>query len=923
MRKTRPLIGACIILMAAIMSMGMTGVVVETPDAASTDATLPRGDKGKIVGRVLDAETGEPMPGVNVLLVGTLLGASTDLDGDFLILNIPPKTYTLRASMIGFQPQVVEGLVVRADLTTRVADIRLGTQVFELGDEVVIVANREMIIKDMTATQAVIGADEIAALPVEEFLDVVQLQAGVNQGRDGSLHIRGGRSEEILYMVDGVPMSDVFSGDISVEVENSSIQELQVISGTFNAEYGRAMSGVVNIITKEGESELGGSLTLYGGDYLSSESAIFSRISDFDPLAVVNGQFALDGPVPGTGKKLRFFLTGRILSDDGYIFGERRFNPSDLSDFSADDTTKWAIQATGDGSIIPMRPLKKRTLHGKLNYNLRPGLKLIGSVMLNTIETRDWSQEGKSFTQENQARNFNRFRLNPDGASRQFQDGYTVVTTLDHLLTSTTFYNLNLSLQYNKASSYVFEDPFDARNQDRSFLQNVSDNAFFTGGTDPWYSERSTTTYAAKFDITSQVTKAHQLKGGLEFRSHRLDFSEFKLVPARNADGIEISPFQPALPPSISPFNNSYTHNPFEIAAYVQDKIELDEMIVNIGLRYDRFSPNAPVPTDPGDPRDPSKRRDATAKGLISPRLGLAFPISERGVLHFSYGFFFQMPLFQYLYANSEFEVEIGRLRTLMGNADLNPQKTIIYEVGLQQQITDGLAFDFTVYYKDIRELLGTQIYELSIGLDRYARYENRDFGNIRGFVVALNQRYATWMSSSVDYTYQVAEGNASEPNASFIDSQANRESEKRMVPLDWDQRHTLNAALTFFPVDRARITFLGRYGSGLPYTPSFLNIRRAFENTARSPSTLSVDVKADYDVQFSGVRYSFFVKVFNLFDARNEQIVFSDTGRSGFTIQSQLTGRVRGVNSVEDFFNRPDYYSPPRQVRMGFTLSF
>ncbi len=258
-----------------------------------------------------------------------------------------------------------------------------------------------------------------------------------------------------------------------------------------------------------------------------------------------------------------------------------------------------------------------------------------------------------------------------------------------------------------------------------------------------------------------------------------------------------------------------------------------------------------------------------------------------------------------------------------MGKADLDPQKTIIYEVGLQQQLTDNLAFDLTVYYKDTRDLLGTQIYELRTGLDRYARYENRDFGTVRGFVFALNQRHSDWLSASVDYTFQVAEGNASEPNAAFIDAKADREPEKKLVPLDWDQRHTLTAALNLSPTPQARITLLGQYGSGLPYTPTFLNIRQAFENTARSPSTLTFDLKADYALRIGGVSYTFFLKVFNIFDRRNELIVFRDTGRAGFTIQSQLTGRVRGINSIDEFFSRPDYFTPPRQIRFGVTIGF
>ena len=107
-----------------------------------------------------------------------------------------------------------------------------------------------------TTTSVSVTPRTSAALPVEEVSDVVQLQAGVTQGRDGQLHIRGGRSEEVAYVVDGVAMGDAYSGDLAVEVENSSVQELQVISGTFNAEYGRAMSGIVSIVTKDGGEEL-------------------------------------------------------------------------------------------------------------------------------------------------------------------------------------------------------------------------------------------------------------------------------------------------------------------------------------------------------------------------------------------------------------------------------------------------------------------------------------------------------------------------------------------------------------------------------------------------------------------------------------------------------------------------------------------
>jgi len=881
------------------------------------------GITGKITGRIIDQETGSPLIGANVMVKGTSIGAASDLNGDFMILNIPPGVYNIQVSMIGYQSQTINNVNVSVDLTTKIS-FSLSSVVLESGEEVIVIAERKMITVDMTGSQSVVGSEEIASLPVDEISDVVELQAGVVVGRDGAMHIRGGRSDEVSYMVDGISLSDVFSGDIAVEVENNSVQELQVISGTFNAEYGRAMSGIVNIVTKDGGDKIGGAVTLYCGDYISNDDDIYPHIDKISLTGVTNLQLSLDGPIPGTKKKLRFFSTLRFLNEDGYIFGTRTFNPEDESNFSADDPDQWIIEKTGDGKSVPMRPNNKITLHNKLSYRIAPTMKLTGSLMMNKMKNRDWRNEGKEVTPENQFHDFFHFMLNPDGASWQYQNGYTVMLSLDHTTSPRSFYTFNLTKSYNEQSSYVYEDPFDSRYLNPNSLQNISyGNAFFTGGVDPWHSHRSTGSYVAKFDITNQITKTHQIKAGAEYRKHELDFTEYKIIPAKDSSGIEIIPFQPAIPIRESPYHNRYTKSPGEFSFYVQDKMEFDYMIVNVGLRYDMFDPNAVVPGDLSDPGNQNKQKKAKIKNQFSPRLGIAYPISEKGVMHFSYGYFFQMPLFQYLYANSEFEVEIGRLKTLMGNADLNPQKTIIYEVGLQQQLSEDLAIDVTAYYKDTRDLLGTEIYQTLQG-DRYARYENRDFGNTRGIVFALNKRQSKWLSTSLDYTFQIAEGNTSEPNSAFVDRQSNREPEKRLLPLDWDQRHTINGAITFSPTARTNISLLGRYGSGLPYTPKFLNIRRALTNTARSPMTMTFDLKTNYNFTLMGNNIVFFLKVFNLFDHRNEVFVYPDTGRSGYTLVSLYTGLVRGYNSIDDFFYcPPNHYSPPREMQLGITMEF
>jgi len=209
---------------------------------------------------VTDAETREPLPGVNVIIEGLSLGAATNTEGEFFILRVPPGRYTVSASMIGYKTIRVENVQVSIDKTSNV-DVDLPPTVLDLGESVTIVATRPIVERDLTSTATTVGADIIERMPVQTLDDVVNLQAGVVEG-----HFRGGRSGEVAYLLDGVSLNDVYSGDNALVIESSAIQELQVISGTFNAEYGQAMSGIVNVVTKEGGDVYHGKISSYVGD---------------------------------------------------------------------------------------------------------------------------------------------------------------------------------------------------------------------------------------------------------------------------------------------------------------------------------------------------------------------------------------------------------------------------------------------------------------------------------------------------------------------------------------------------------------------------------------------------------------------------------------------------------------------------------
>ena len=163
----------------------------------------------------------------------------------------------------------------------------IGTEVIE-GSEIFVTAERKLIQFDVTQSEARISAEELDLMPVTEVSDVLRLQGGITQDAGGGLHMRGGRSSEIAYMVDGVPMTDSYDGGISVQIDTDNLQELQVISGTFNAEYGRALTGVVNMVTKDGGQNLEGSINMYSGDHQTSDP-VYKNLSSL--ALVFRGQF--------------------------------------------------------------------------------------------------------------------------------------------------------------------------------------------------------------------------------------------------------------------------------------------------------------------------------------------------------------------------------------------------------------------------------------------------------------------------------------------------------------------------------------------------------------------------------------------------------------------------------------------------------
>jgi len=982
------------------------------------------GTTGKIRGKIIDGTTGEPLIGANIILENTYIGAASNLKGEYTIINVPPGIYTIRATMMGYRSLKIQNVRVSVDLTTTI-NISLEPTVVETGESVTIVAKREMVVKDLTASTAVVDAGAMRSLPISEVSEAIQLQAGIVRDAGGGLHVRGGRSGEVSYWIDGVPVTDVYDGSSVVEVNKDMVQELQVVSGAFNAEYGQAMSGIVNITTKQGNNDFGGSFTSYMGDHLTNHESVFMGIDDINPFALKNIEASIHGPI--VKDKVFFYVNARSYSTDGWLYGKRSYNPGSATialqgingnwleenapDYFAaskitdpdnnlrgfqyilgtnkliDSLVTWQMlpdskrsipdsfytyynllrnnhaNGKGDGAYVPMNWNKKFYTQAKLIYKITPSLQLTYNFIYDNVQYNDYERD---------------FLLNPDGATNKYRLGATHIMQLTHTISKRTFYKIAFSHYTKGFKRYLYEDMHDQRyvHPDLSLQQAYS---FKTGGTSNIHFERETATSVLKSDLTSQITHTHQIKAGVEYREYRVSQEDISLRPSVNQSQINLifdDPFiQTRVMPDSTIYTSRYTHYPKALSAYIQDKMEFKYMIVNIGIRFDYFSPDGVVLNDESDPtitnpiraenryhdwgsdgipnthdadgtegngiwdagepavtieeREQYWYRKATSKFQVSPRIGFSFPITEGGVIHFSYGHFFQIPRFELLYQNPDFELGSGTGNVgIIGNADLEPEQTISGEIGLQQMLSEDISLSLTGYFRDVRNLTGTRAQEIVLfgGAAKYSKFINSDFGFIRGIVVALDKRFSNNFSASIDYTMQIAKGTNSDPDQARNALAGGTLPEVQLTPLNWDQKHTVNASFSYRDKDWG-FSLLGQWGSGLPYTPrASTDISTLLTNSQRKPGTYNVDLRAYRDFKVGPGKLTLFMKVFNLFDTLNEINVYNDTGRAGFTtdeLRALSTNPPEFINSLNQWFTNASFYSQPRRVEIGFTYSF
>ncbi len=870
---------------------------------------------GKISGRIADTSTGEPLPGVNVVIDGTAMGGATNANGVYYIINVPVGTYSLSATMIGYKPVTKTHVKVVQDFTTNV-NFSLEQTVVEV-EGITVIAKSPLVVPDVTATTHFITSEDMEKRIARDYNDIISEQAGVIMSEGGQsgltdgLHIRGGRSDEIVYMVDGMSINDAITGTAGAQVNMNAIQEVVVQTGGFNAEYGQAMSGIINLVTKEGRKQEG--FLRYTTDipFKNESEKYIVNGQEVGPAGgslyegYHSGELNVGGPIPFV-KGLTYFVSSELTT--------REYLNSYYFPLSNTDRDYYS-------------------LNGKIAYQIAPTMKVAASG----FTTREqWGQycgtvglPGESQWSEQDDKYKPPFERT--AILRKAQQGHF---TFNHVLNKSTFYTANFAyfsthriqatrdqVEYALWEDLVFQDWWEydvdevtgARgNQDDTLdyygkddddnyyypwgVPGQSGNSFAFGysGSGNW-NERESSYMNGKIDITSQITVNHQLKFGVEGVQH---------TASRHYGGyIADSPTARAerdLTQCL--YFDDYEYSPIQGAVYLQDKIEYPGFIVNIGVRGDYLDANAekyrnPVFIDSG-------KVDADPKYKISPRLGVSFPVTERTKLHVSYGQFFQVPRLIRLYDNIETVLATARGGwTRIGNPDISAQQTTAYEIGLGHEFAPDAALFVTLYYKDLYDLIGVRF--VPAIPTTYTQFVTEDYGNVKGAEFSFVKRATEYLSTKFVYTLSQAKGTASYETQAYYDYIANVPLDPvtgepvpmplEDFPLEFDQRHLFNAELNFsmpdqsgpqmgtiYPLQNININTLTQVASGLPYTKrNTSQLIVGDVNGERMPWTWATDLVIRKDFMFYNFNYAIFAQVTNLFNTRNILNVYPETGKT------------------------------------------
>jgi hypothetical protein len=972
---------------------------------------LAQGSTGKIEGRVRD-QAGAPIANAQVFLVGTAFNALTNPQGYYFINNVPAGTSSVRAAFIGYKSTQVDGVRVLAGQTITV-DIQLEQTAVQIQEITVVTQTQPLVPRDEVTSKQRIDGEFTSRLPVDRLNNVLALQPGVVASPSGNtLSIRGGRTQEAVTYIDGVPVTPGFRGDAQVSsagteitIGTNALEEASVTTGSSSAEFGNAQSGVISIQTKTGGNNYTGTFNYETDEPLGANNSLgFNRITA-----------SFGGPVM---RNLTFFLSGALDGQNSVEsgFDSERFPllvqagidttvavPTAVDDPTADtsyvdvynyaiyrgDCDEFANSTNPDiannygvdcrGIRVPSSARSTYSLTGKLNYSFGTGSRISLTALTSQFQGRTFRENldlpgrfltyGSLYNPQNLPgfRNWsNVFTLNwtqnltrsteralaletyfsyqqdrtiggpmtreSEMGSRDPFGGF-LIGPIDFLFDFDNFpINDELLNNYRTNTLGSRRSPYDLENPAQyAVVDQWRNNAYalynrdefasvlFPESGGPAGSERyanrlvlyKENRYIGKANLDWQVDRYNRVKLGGEFTQYHLDSYSHQLENQA--------------------FSDFYREKPIRYNLFAEDRLDLGDVVVVGGLRYDYYHTRArrwadfprisnhPL-YDPNNPEafftNDSLFPEDKSHDYISPHIQVSFPVTERTNFRLSYAHQVQAPDFAVILQGINTELATTNTNNLYGS-DLDFGKTITFEFGVRHAFSDDMVLDVAAYNKDnLSNAAGRLVsrFDPLRGNNQNLRLiTNADFGNTRGIDLRLDRRFGNLFNGTLAYTFQEAKNTGSDPET-YLDfgsrvlnqvSGGNQPPPQAILPTDFNRPHNLAlAAALNFPNDWEQGSVVGsvlenvgvfatfRYVSGTPYTRceagvgdenvvSGDNCENFFPeplNSSRLPAFKNLDLRLTKGFSLGRLALTGYLEARNLLNFKNIIQVFTTT---------------------------------------------
>jgi outer membrane receptor for ferrienterochelin and colicin len=971
---------------------------------------LAQGSTGKIEGRVRD-QAGAPIANAQVFVVGSAFNALTNPQGYYFINNVPASTVAVRAAFIGYKSTQVDGVKVLAGQTITV-DVQLEQTAVQIQEITVITQTQPLVPRDEVATKQRIDGQFTEKLPVDRVSSVLALQPGVVAANTSgsSFSIRGGRTEEAITYVDGVPVTAGYRGQgfvaatgTEISIGTNALEEASVTTGSSSAEFGNAQSGVISIATRTGGERFTGTVNYETDEPFGVNHSLgFNRVTG-----------SLGGPV---AKNLTFFVSGVLEGQQSVLsgFDSQKFPiflqagidttvavPSVIGSPTSDTTFvnvyNYAVSrgecssfenstnpgiannygVDCNGIRVPWSGSSTYQLAGKLNYTFGTGSRIALSALRSQNQGRFFTENsvtggelltaGSMYDPSNLRafRNWNNvLTLNwTQNLTRSTERALALEVALsyqtDRIINGPMTQESELSTRSNfggfniKPIHFLFDfdnfpvddqlvdnfrrnipgsrrSPYDLENTSQyALVDKWRNNAYGIFSADEFapvlfpesggpagtsrFSQRlllyRENRYIGKANLDWQFDRYNRLKLGGEYTRYHIDNY------SHNVDN--------------QAFSDVYREKPYRYNVFLEDRLDLGDVVVVGGIRYDRFDTRARrwagYPRISSNPAFDSNNPEAfftndslfpkdKAHDYVSPHIQVSFPVTDRTNFRFSYSHQVQAPDFSVVLQGINTDISISNTNSVYGS-DLDFGRAITFEFGIRHAFSDDMVLDVAAYNKDNLANAAGRLLSAADplrGINSNVRLmTNADFGNVRGIDVRLDRRFGNFFNGTVSYTYQVAKSTGSDPDT-YIDfgsrvinavSGGNQPPPQAILPTDFNRPHNLAIAASLsFPGDWKRGTVLGsvlqnvglfttfRYTSGLPYTPcaagvgdeevvSGNNCDRFFPeplNSSRLPAFKNLDLRLTKAFAIRGLDITGYFEARNFLNFKNIVQVFT-----------------------------------------------